>query len=1468
MVDRVPFKRLDAGLVTKLRPSKIPFGACQAGSKNFSLYGGRLSSNKGYKRVTKNRVNQHGYKLAGQYWIGRTNSSTSNISFDNSGLSTDDFTWEIDFTAGRVESRQVLLYKGFGEAEGYTAFDATRFDIAADLRIDSTNATVSLYWSISDGVSVEESFSFEDGDGDPIVPGQKYSAALVFEDGVGSKCYLRKIGGATGTVGGGFSTANTYQNTASDLYIAAMPVRRNNTPTSAKNDQGLVQSQFVGSVQEIRFWRSARSASDIANNHASQLSTPYPASLNCYWKMTGALDDTYFSVSEVGAAGQGSAESPILELRPRQATWLSDGHALGDPLTGYDSSLHFNGRDDGFFVRDSYLYRKQELDDDGIHQFYDQFYFSTKMKVKRLKDRAFIFHWTHVPDDDFGSTIARHSSAYTSSGTSTITNELFTCYLEMVNNAGTYQLCWVVGTNTSGGNFTANRVVSAVSGGLNITDEYTVTATYDYTAGQLHLIISADGALESDTSQALVANDLLPNGTPNDPVGSNRKYAMAIGRGIYRVRKMGTFETDPNSVDVEYDFSNTFEGVLAEVSIGTWDGTSNAEYVIHSRTEQSPVGKNYIRSNDIRSLSTWIFDDGVGSSVADLGSVQSGLQFTDDPGHTWSDGMITTTRKDKVLGVFDHRYRSPSGEVKKVVAVAGGSVYEVNLSTGAMTLLDDGLRNDQLNIVSAAKFQDSLILCCGGKGGNYQLYKDRLFNLSIAPPTGVLPFGLQDQLNQESAALKQGVYRYALAYYSAFQDKWSPVGILLTIDIKCPGGANVAFGTIAEMNQTYPETAESANKPTWDMESSVGTSGDKAQIWMSAWWGQSSGTTFDNDWEETAPATALTTRDAPIQKAGFSHMPASGTLSVSPQVEDPEAVTGDEAVNLITLRADRIEPVMTVNSTLKLRGRFCGAKARLRIDDHSTENVVNSSGIIDFSAGGTVSHPTVISGTGVSNHGIRLPRSLDPQTTHLGFFRTVANGSVFRLAALLPNGTEDFLDNVKDSDLGSLTIDVDTAAVPAVRKAVDFAGRMFFMLDDNNPQRMYISDPALPWSVRTDSTIDFLDGSTLAITGAARTENSMTVFKDDTTFVIIPTSDPNFPFDVDTRVRDVGCVSPHGIANVSETFFFPSQRGIFSYDTSALAEVSDVIQPTWDDVDPLNFKNITAVHDRMNDRVLFSAPSGSMLDDDDEVVNDLMLAFHYKVGADENGSRLGWSYLEIPCRLMAEVHDSNDAVIVLFVDPMGYINQLNYGYNYGLGDNGSLGAPALSAGSYSASQLVMAPLSTTPFPEGYVGLPITVIRTSTGDRYYRMIVSDTQATPSVVGLDHDLPFTPSETNCTVLVGSVEFVWKSGNHSPFGQDIESIFNGLHLQMTPVGSAKTITIQYSAFNGKGDETSTGTENTISYTSGNQEYDRLFGFNPQPRGFRQRITFKSLGIDAPWEVLSMVWMLVKKDRGAFGQ
>ena len=1437
---RLQFPTVALGLNTKKRPTKIPLGACQSGSKNFILDRDVLATAPGYKTIVTQRPDSYSYKLSGQNWRGETTATGSLV-----GLNAGTRTIEVVFRIDRMQGVQVLLYRGQGEDAGvrYAAHGGSFTQLGWMLEV----AEGKVLWTLTAGGATL--YQIQAGT-TAVQPGVWYHTALK-KVGTTYTTYLAVVGSAPSVFTSGVAGPNAINDTTSmNFYVGAMPLNTAATPTSAAStDTELMQFQTHGVVQEVRIWSTARTDQEIEDNNDVEVSTS-ATGLIAYYRLTGDATDTYFKSPNTGTAGSGSGEAPVLYLEPRRGTWLDSGHILGNPLTGYTYSLDFDGMDDAIEVKDSYLYRKPTSTSDNELSLDERFFFHARLRVSRLTDRQCIWHWTHVPDDEFGSIIARKATAATASGTTGTANEEFTAYLEIKDvGAGVYQFAGVVGYDATGTGYRQTTVVSNIGGGIVVGTEYNVTFCMNFSAdasGGASVLFVNSGS----TSAAYTANYQVPRGSPDFPDGSFRKYAMSIGRGIYRVRSLGNEPYDPDSVDIEYDYTKSFNGVIAQVAIGAYDaitsssGTSvsaNIAQQIHDILQNATtMSRDLVGSVTARFFSAWSMNVGAGATIEDFGLVGNPLELKFDSNHRWGKSGITTSAKEKILGAFTHTYRTPTGDVRKSIVVAGGSVYDANLTTGALTWIDDGIRNDNKNRFSAMKFQDSLVLCCGGVSGNYTLWKDQVFPLSIEAPSGTLAIGLQDQISDD-AVLKRGEYMYGFAFYSAFQDKWSPIGITATVNIRCDK-ANVAMGTIAEMNQTYaklPTVISGANgKEPFGVTASAGKKYVNVRSYLS---------------------TEATPNDK-IVVVGYNNS------DVHPFMNDSSDATAVEWANLFEAYAPRAWTEVLPEGRISVNSRFIGSTARLRLNDGTT-SVVNN----DWNSGG--GGTVTASGTGISSHGIALPYSFDPQVTHLGIFRTVAGGSLLQLVAQVPNGTQSFVDTIPDSELRAPIADLTQQEIPAARYVVDFGGRAMFFGDDLAPYRLYISDIAKPWSTITGNIVDLLDGTTLEITGVGRSENMLTVFKNDTLFVFTPTGNDDFPFRVEVRQRDVGGVAPFGIANVDSLFFYPNERGIYSFDTNASVYRSEAVEDEWLGVAAANYSIISAVHDRPHMTVMFAAPSGDSVNSSGQVINDMVFVYDYSKPRGDDGIFYGWSIWDgMYVDQFFTLQDANDVNRIYFTTPEGHLCQFDVGTNFGV-DTLTSRTPATGAGTFNTTTVTVAQATLANLPEGYLGLPITVVDATdaTGaTRATRMCKADTNIGGGFteLTLDHAITnFTPAQAD-TVLVGSIEFVWKSADFSAVGTDKVTEVKKIHVQATPQSPSATPEVKMLNGYGLQDETGPGVEVSTNDAFTNQAYDALLSFT-YGRGRRHSVRFYSRGPDKPLEIISLGVELTDDDsRGKFGE
>jgi hypothetical protein len=1173
-----------------------------------------------------------------------------------------------------------------------------------------------------------------------------------------------------------------------------------------------LQFTLRGVVQELRIWNDLRTTQELEDFDDVQLTDAAAAadsSLTYYQRFTGSdVDDTYFFTSVKGTAGTGTGQSPRFMLEPRHATWRKTGHTLGNPFSG-NGSLDFNGRLHGIQIGNSYLYRKAITNDDGAYAIPDKLFVGLRFSVRKLVDRAVLIHSAHAQDDAWMS--AEPDPGSLDSLSTYLIDEgdnsraQFMIMIATDDGGATYQVKTAVWqASSTGTSWWISRAVSNLAGGILTNTEYVVSLTID-TGGlrSTHVRLGTPGAdVTNDNSSTLIDSHNV-YAIPDDPVGANRKYALSVGRPIWQIRQNLSLPGDPGGVEIEYGGFGAnaktfaFNGEIRALFIGAMStdhsSTSLLDSVFHEFFKGNELTLGNLASLGIQPLSFWPMDETIGEQASDIGFSRNAITLQEDPDHVWARSLIATNSFSAIKALLDHRYVLPAGEQRKVIAIAGGSAYELNTTTGALTLVADGFRNDDQNLVSWMPYKDSKILCAGrGARGNYILWRDQMWRLDIAPPSGVIPFGLTDQRNKE-AKLRPGVYRITFTFYSAYTGVESPIGPIIQFEIK-KGPANLALGDQAEMNQTYPTTGVSVNQGPFNLKTTdANASGFRVSVWIGPLGNK---LTTDPDWWESQPGG--TPNPAKYKRVKFQVDEGGSAPVTDPFIDDIEDVTSEEVQAVIEARAKKTFVEMSANDYLELKGRWAGSDVRMRVADleatPSVPNVVGAGGKIDWDV--TLAGES-FSGTGDKNHGIALPRSSDPQVTHLRMYRTLANDATFRLAEEVPNGTTGFIHYVDDEQLVGRILDITSGPPPAVELVKEFQGRAIFARDPLQPQRLYFSDVGEPWNVPAENVLDILDGDTLAITGMARTEGSLILWKDDTSFVAHPSTSQLLPFELETRLRDIGCVALHSPVTVDEMVYFASEKGLYRFDSAYPTYVSRAIETSWqDDVSAANRKKIVTVHDRRNDLWIVSFPTGSTTVSG-AVVNDAAFVFNYLVGAGEDGNFYGWSKLTgIHAAVFAIIPDANEVDRVYFADPLGYVYRWDSGTNFGPGTLTTTGLTVVSG----TSTTVTVPKANAALTDGYRGLFVTLVRVTGATRETRLVTADDKASPnSALTVDRAWTGANPASGDALIIGSIETDAISGEISPAGPHQLCEWTETFLRATKQTTTGTYVLQYQALGG---------------------------------------------------------------------
>lgn len=1348
------------GLNTRDPAFKIPFGGGQT-ADNVWPYRGSLKNPPGHKRLTTTQFDAPAVLLDGANWMASevtaAGSDVNLLSHSGGTRAALEFWFRADAMKGYV----TLLCKGKGDPDPPAAFDAAVFDYWLFYGQDSGGDPV-LNFVWSDGGSTGATTGLA------ITLGTAYYCYVSVIDNTGAgetqaQLIIREFGGAEVATALSTGSGVNLADNAFDLHIGA------NRATAPVTDGEYAVRVATGVIQELRFWSDIRNAGerDASYNSALTAAQQADADLQAYFPLTGSGPIAFADV--VGSAND-------IKVEPTD-------HNRGAALVGTGASLALNGRNDGVLIPDSYLYRKSATNTDGEYPMLDSWIWAAAVRVETLEDFRTVWHYAHTAQGDF---VTAQSVSTSVPGT------------DVANGVGTVgagleqaQACIdIIDVGSSVFQFRATVffddgdyavTVTAISGGIVAGTVYDLLFLRDATSGAEGIKWFVDGAgVPTQVTTALGSQNLFR--TLNDPVSSARKYHMTLGRNIKRLRKAENVNADPNDIDVEYDFSRAFDGKIDNLTIANLDPAEDvplmAVYLAKYLTTQTFSRQN-IGSTEAVILSHWKFDEAGGDDAEDVGQVQNPLALTSDPGHLRAASLSTTVEKDGIHALFEHRYvETGTGEVKKIVALTGAAAYEMNETTGAWTLLGEGLRNDDGALVQHAQFRNSQILA-NGSTGNGHLNKGELLRLSIAPPVGPVPWGLDDQ-NSDEGELTTGRYVYAWRFLSRITGKTSPLGAFSTVHIRCER-ANVVWGTDAEINQTAavlpggPTSADSgtpdtvvgsALKEPYDLSTVLSSANKNLTRWRVQAWTSP---------EEDGPDHAT-----PDPAYARYRLIAGG--EVVSDFSEEESMKNEEFKSWLEGQPDadrRFYWESSPDGTHKIKSSFVGSTARLKIIDKAgatnNESYVQllyglSAGQHELPDGGTLpggstETDTAFVGTGVSSHGQAIPFSNDSQVTHVQLCRTNTDGEELRVLAEYPNKTTTTKDSIDDSlNIGEI-VDESLVEIPKCKYVTMLGDRYLFFGDAENPQRLYVTNVADPFNVPNYGLVDFYDGRTLELTAATSAEGVVVLFKRDMTFLLTPPQNPSFPFRVDVRYRDQGCTSPHGVASFRGMVEYPEDQGFFRFNGESEQYISRSIEPTWAAISLETRDLIAATHFMDNEVSLFALSSGDTKIDS-VAVNDQVFAHFYRYGQG------GWVRLTgMYVRFFSLVTGPRGRDIIYIVDHHGLVSKFDEGDLYGIGDSSSpltTASVTVQAGTLDSTHVTVPQATLANLPLGHLGLQITLVRAIGGTRETRLVTADDLASPSVLTIDHAWTgATPVASTDTVLIGSVESVWRSGAMSPAG-----------------------------------------------------------------------------------------------------
>jgi hypothetical protein len=1399
---------LALGLNNHDRATALPFGVATV-ADNISLYRRNLKTAPGYIRKTNQLPREDALLFDGRQNMLQSNHLTTGSQF---ALTSAVYTVEILVETSSIATVQTVLYKGKGTTVN-GAQAAADLDWSITIEQDTTSGTgiLSVIAQLSNGTSLftTKAHAVTTAGGALIKPNKAYWIVLE-QSSSSTNLYVFEPGQSPGT-----AVLGTAPLTQSDqhlrFFIGGQPIK----PSAIVSDNQVSQYHFQGVIQELRIWTLLRSVTDLTNNSQAQIAGT--ANKIGYYLTGGDSQGVTFT--------DATGFSVPLTMEPTRARWVQTGLVATS-----GKSLQFDGLNDLIVIPSAYRYRQVVPDLDGEYPAPTSFWISLSVSVEQLVANATILHYTHLQKSTY---LTNFITATVMSGLVGTAGEQFQWVLEVAQDTvhtSEFEFRWIVQAESGGTSrveCVSTNLSTGAGGGVQINTTYQIMLTFTESANNTPTIkiwLNGSNSNAAPDSEVITAggspsDPWIPLKTDDDPPGSAVKYLLVLGGAIRKSRKGDNNNANPDDVDWQPHGERYFKGKVDQLVIGA--GQPPATNTVNFRAnllEDTYLTRFLIASLNTQVLSCWLLNEGDGDVLEDIGQQGNNLSFKEDPGHLRANSRIETLVRGKVTGLIDQRYRTPTGERKRVLAITSGGIAEVDQTNKVLIHRFDGIRNDLDLEVGLDRWQDSVIVLTG-RQPNMMIWRDELYRLSIEPPDQFIPFGATDQI-KDAAKLRPGRYLYGFTFFSQFQNKRSPLGVQIAVELRWD--ANILFGLDAEMLQTYASTPQSLKAP-YDFSSGV-DAWLRIQAWLAT--------------DEGGPGSG----DPGNSKVKFTD--SSGNKK--PWISDKDSATLEELKNAIELRAPRVFVETFSEDSLKIKSRFLGSKARLQVQNavgavHNTVNTI-------FGVSEAVLATQIVDGTGQTGHGISLPVSTDPQVTHLEVWRSLADGTDLRLIARLPNGTTSFKDTISDELNTGEVLDRSLGSVPACRYVVPFGARRLYFGDPLQPQRMYISLPNQPWAVRTGEVVDFSDGRTLELTMAVGSEDNVILTKNNATLVLVPTTNPVVPFQIFTRFRHSGGLAPFGAVEVFGVAMWPDEQGIVAYDASRPVDIMTVIDDTFAALDNEAKSRIHGAHFEDEDVAGWSVATGQTLFLGQKIP-DQVLWYAYNTGQGPDGRIYGWTkQTAINAALFALIEDDDDKDELWFADTFGYLYRYGVGHYAGNFDGTAVLTPAILVATGGTSTTVVVPQANlTNLPDGYKGLWITLLHIPSNLQETRLVVADDKAVSSTLTLDHALTILPAQAGDIVLVGLIPSHFETGDMSLGGPDRESKLLRVHINMRAQETVGTFELGWKAHRGIANDPSSFS--TIQVDARDDHVQK--GVVDNARGMRHRVRIRSTTPGVPFEI-----------------
>lgn len=188
--------------------------------------------------------------------------------------------------------------------------------------------------------------------------------------------------------------------------------------------------------------------------------------------------------------------------------------------------------------------------------------------------------------------------------------------------------------------------------------------------------------------------------------------------------------------------------------------------------------------------------------------------------------------------------------------------------------------------------------------------------------------------------------------------------------------------------------------------------------------------------------------------------------------------------------------------------------------------------------------------------------SAELRVTHVRGYVSV-DGGTFRMAWEAPYGLTSYEENRRTAQLTFAGPSVQQNGVPPeTYYGHAWAGRMFYARSSSYPYRIWWSKPGFPQNVAPASFRDTLDRE--PITGIWKGRNELIVFCARASYMLRQFGTGIDDFIMEKLDSNVGCLTHHGIQEVHNRLWFPSEDGPWIYDGS-FRYLGKEIEPLWRD---------------------------------------------------------------------------------------------------------------------------------------------------------------------------------------------------------------------------------------------------------------------------------------------------------------